>query len=118
MVALTEALDIKAVANEVSHRQIPTFSSRPVGLTLAQAYRVTPLLRTAFEARGEKITGRKIGFTNREMWKVYGVQSPIWGYATNRTTYGLATLAAIPRASSLVSIFAVERRPTSFSSAN
>jgi 2-oxo-3-hexenedioate decarboxylase len=25
------------------------------------------------------------------MWKVYGVQSPIWGYATNRTTYELAS---------------------------
>ena len=35
-----------------------------------------PLLRAAFEARGEKITGRKIGFTNREMWGVHGVQSP------------------------------------------
>jgi hypothetical protein len=101
MVALTEALDIKAVANEVvaslaSHRQILTFSSRPVGLTLAQAYRVTPLLRAAFEARGEKITGRKIGFTNREMWKVYGVQSPIWGDATNRTTYELASTKVLP----------------------
>jgi len=93
MAALTEALDVKAVANEIvaslaGHRQIPTFSSRPGGLTL---YRVTPLLRAAFEARGEKITGRKIGFTNREMWKVYGVRSPIWGYATNRTTYELAS---------------------------
>jgi 2-keto-4-pentenoate hydratase len=96
MTALTEALDVKGVANEVvaslaGHRQIPKFSSRPGGLTLAQAYRVTPLLRAAFEARGEKITGRKIGFTNREMWKVYGVQSPIWGYATNRTTYEIAS---------------------------
>lgn len=101
MAALTEALDVNAVANEVvaslaSHRQIPTFSSRPVGLTLAQAYRVTPLLRAAFEARGDKITGRKIGFTNREMWKVYGVQSPIWGYATNRTTYELASTKVLP----------------------
>jgi 2-oxo-3-hexenedioate decarboxylase len=60
------------------------------------AYRVTPLLRAAFEARGEKITGRKIGFTNREMWKVYGVQSPIWGYATNRTTYELASTKVMP----------------------
>jgi len=60
MTALTEAFDVKAVANEVvaslaGHCQIPTFSSRPGGLTLAQAYRVTPLLRAAFEARGEKI---------------------------------------------------------------
>jgi 2-keto-4-pentenoate hydratase len=100
MVALTEALDAKAVANEVvaslaGHYQIPKFSSRPGGLTLAQAYRIAPLLRAAFEARGETITGRKIGFTNREMWKVYDVQSPIWGYITNRTTQELASTPAI-----------------------
>ena len=95
MVALPETLDLKAVAGDVvaalaSHRQIPTFSSRPGGLALAGAYRVTPLLRAAFEARGEKITGRKIGFTNRTMWKLYGVEAPIWGYATDRTTRELA----------------------------
>jgi 2-keto-4-pentenoate hydratase len=100
MAAVTEALDVKTVADEVgaalaSHCQIPTFSSRPGGLTLAQAYRVTALLRAAFEARGEEITGRKIGFTNREMWKVYGVQSPIWGYITNRTTRELAATPAL-----------------------
>jgi 2-oxo-3-hexenedioate decarboxylase len=95
MAALTEVLDLKGVADEVvdalaNHRQIPTFSSRPGGLTPPQAYRVTTLLRAAFEARGEQITGRKIGFTNREMWKMYGVDSPIWGYATTHTTRELA----------------------------
>jgi 2-oxo-3-hexenedioate decarboxylase len=100
MGTLIEAPDLKAVAYEVvesltSHRQIPTFSSRPVGLTLDQAYQVTPMLRAAFEARGEKITGRKIGFTNREMWKVYGVQSPIWGYVTDHTIHDLANKKAI-----------------------
>jgi 2-oxo-3-hexenedioate decarboxylase len=95
-----ELPDLKAVADEVvaslaGHYQIPTFSSRPGGLTLAQAYRVAPLLRAAFEARGEKISGRKIGFTNRDMWKVYDVQSPIWGYATDRTTHELARTQAM-----------------------
>ena len=52
MAELTEALDVKAVADEVvaslaGHCQIPTFSSRPGGLTLAEAYRVTALLRAA-----------------------------------------------------------------------
>jgi 2-oxo-3-hexenedioate decarboxylase len=89
--------DIEAVAREViaslsDHSQIPTFSSRPGGLTLAQGYRVMPLLRAAFEARGEQITGRKIGFTNRQMWKAFGVDSPIWGYATSRTTHQLADM--------------------------
>lgn len=100
MGAPTETFDVKSIADEVvaslvGHSQIPTFSSRPAGLTLAQAYRVTPLLRAAFEARGETITGRKIGFTNREMWKVYDVQSPIWGYISNRTMQELASTQAI-----------------------
>jgi 2-keto-4-pentenoate hydratase len=95
MVQNTEVVDFKAVADEViaslmSHRQVPTFSSRPRGLTLGDAYRVTPMLRAAFEARGEKIIGRKIGFTNREMWKVYGVEAPVWGYVTDRTAHDLA----------------------------
>jgi 2-oxo-3-hexenedioate decarboxylase len=101
MATLIETPDIKAVTDDVlaslsSHRQIPTFSSRPVGLTLDQAYQVTSLLRAAFEARGEKITGRKIGFTNREMWKVYDVQSPIWGYITNHTMHDLAYKRVMP----------------------
>src|SRR5580700_4695094 len=100
MVALKEALELKAIAGDVvaslaSHRQLPTFSTRPGGLTLAQAYRVMPLLRAAFETRGEKITGRKIGFTNREMWKIYGVEAPVWGYATNHTTHELAHTQAL-----------------------
>ena len=93
-------VDIDAVAKEVitslsNHSQISTFSSRPDGLTLAQAYRVTPLLRAAFEARGERITGRKIGFTNRQMWKAFGVQSPVWGYTTSRTTHELVDVRAM-----------------------
>lgn len=88
-------LELQAIANEVmaclcNHRQIATFSSRPASLNLAQAYRVTSLLRAAFEARGEKIIGRKIGFTNREMWKVYGVTSPVWGFVTDHTASDLA----------------------------
>jgi 2-oxo-3-hexenedioate decarboxylase len=92
---MTEHDSIEAIAGEVitslsNHSQIPPFSSRPGGLSLAQAYRIMPLLRSAFEARGERITGRKIGFTNRQMWTVFGVDSPVWGYATSRTTHDLA----------------------------
>jgi 2-oxo-3-hexenedioate decarboxylase len=90
-----EAIAEEVIASLANHSQIPTFSSRTGGLTLAQAYRVTPLLRSAFEARGERITGRKIGFTNRQMWEAYGVASPIWGYVTSRTTHELADTPVI-----------------------
>jgi 2-keto-4-pentenoate hydratase len=91
---------VRAIAEEAfaamaEHRQIPTFSSRPEGLTLAEAYRITPLIRARFEGRGEKITGRKIGFTNREMWKLFGVDSPVWGYTTSRTTHELASTPVV-----------------------
>ena len=82
-----EVVASKVIASLAETRQIPLFSSS--GLTLEDAYCVTPLLRAAFEARGEKIIGRKIGFTNRDMWKVYGVEAPIWGYCTDRTTFEL-----------------------------
>ena len=68
----TEPLDLNTVAAKVvfslsGHHQIPAFSRSPGGLSIADAYRLTPLLRSAFEARGENIIGRKIGFTNHQM---------------------------------------------------
>lgn len=99
MPQLSAELDVKSISREVlislsTRNQIPTFSSRSGGLTLDEAYRVTPLLRAAFETRGEKILGRKIGFTNREMWKVYGAKAPIWGYVTDQTTHPLVSAPA------------------------
>jgi hypothetical protein len=49
---------IAAVAGEAlycldNHRQTATFTSFRSPLTLQDAYRVTPRLRAAFEARGE-----------------------------------------------------------------
>jgi 2-oxo-3-hexenedioate decarboxylase len=92
--------DVVAIAGDVlaalaSKKQIAPFSSRPGGLGLGDAYRVTPLLRTAFETRSERIAGRKIGFTNSGMWKAHGVDAPIWGYATDRTTRELTQAAAV-----------------------
>jgi 2-oxo-3-hexenedioate decarboxylase len=90
-----EAVAMEVIASLSNHSQIAPFSSRPGGLALAQAYRVTPMLRAAFEARGDRITGRKIGFTNREMWKAFGIESPVWGYTTSRTTRALAETHAL-----------------------
>lgn len=92
----TDVFDLNAVARDVvssldRHRQIPAFSHSPGAPGIADAYALPALLRSAFEARGETITGRKIGFTNRQMWPVYGVEAPIWGYCTNRTTHALKT---------------------------
>lgn len=77
-------MNLEAVAAEVldaldSGRQIEPFSRRSAGMTMEDAYRVTEALRRLRAARGEQPVGRKIGFTNRNIWAEYGVHQPIWG---------------------------------------
>src|SRR4051794_16510050 len=104
MDANTPAPDLNAIAAEVvatagSGGSIAPFTSRQNdktgGLTAADALRVLPLLRAAFEERGEKIIGRKIGFTNRSIWPQYGVYGPNWGYVTDRTARDLAAAPSL-----------------------
>jgi 2-keto-4-pentenoate hydratase len=80
----------------INTRQIPPFSSRPDGLTVDDAYRVTPRLRKIYQARGSKVVGRKIGFTNRTIWDQYGVYQPIWGYVFDETANHLANTETLP----------------------
>jgi 2-oxo-3-hexenedioate decarboxylase len=80
----------------VTGRQIAPFTSRPSGLTLDDAYRITALLNQKREARGEKRLGRKIGFTNRTIWQQYNVHAPIWGYVYDSTVHNLESITALP----------------------
>jgi len=91
-----QAVAMEVLAAYAARKSLTPFSSRPGGLTLDQSTRVLPMLRAAFEARGEKILGRKIGFTNRSIWAQYGVDAPIWGYVTSATTHDLASLSTLP----------------------
>lgn len=93
--------DVALVANEAiaaidARRQIAPFSARAGGLTPDEGNRIRPLLRSAFEARGETIVGRKIGFTNRRIWPEYGVSAPNWGYVTDRTLHDLGKTPSLP----------------------
>ena len=47
---------------------------------LDAAYSVAADIRRRREARGERAIGRKIGFTNANIWDEYGVHAPMWGY--------------------------------------
>ena len=89
----------EAFAALVGTRQLPPFSTRPGGLDVDDAYRLTPLVRQMYEASGAKPVGRKIGFTNRTIWAQYGVYAPIWGHVFDRSVHDLAavdTLALAP----------------------
>lgn len=90
--------DVRAIADEAmfvlgKRRQIAPFSSRRPAFGMDEAYRVTAAVRRMREAGGEKVLGRKIGFTNRTIWAQYGVYAPIWGYVYDSTVHDLAKIA-------------------------
>lgn len=91
-----EAIAAEAFAALSNTRQISPFSARPAGLSVEDAYRVTPLVRQMYEAKGAKAVGRKIGFTNRTIWAQYGVYAPIWGHVFDRSVQELANIEALP----------------------
>ena len=99
--AAAASADLDAIAAEVfatlgAGRQIAPFTSRPAGLPLGAAYRVSAKLNALRERRGERRRGRKIGFTNRTIWAQYGVYAPIWGHVYDTTVHDLADTPVLP----------------------
>jgi 2-oxo-3-hexenedioate decarboxylase len=75
----------EVLAAHRDRRQIAPLTARSARLSLDQAYQVTAAVRQAREARGERVIGRKIGFTNQTIWDEYDVHAPIWGYVYDTT---------------------------------
>lgn len=94
----TEGENAQAVLAALSSgHSIPNFTSRDAAFGETEAYAVAAALHQARLARGERAVGRKIGFTNRSLWPVYGVHEPIWGHVYDTTVvYARDGRAAIP----------------------
>ena len=78
-------MNIEEIANEISSsislaKQIEPFSKRGLILSLQEAYDVARLVSQTLGPT--EIVGRKIGFTNRNIWSIYDVDEPIWGSMT------------------------------------
>ena len=85
-----DTIATEALAALDADHQIAPFSLRYPHFSLDDAYRVTAAMRDTRVARGERVLGRKIGFTNRTIWAEYGVYAPMWGYVYGRTVRNLA----------------------------
>jgi 2-oxo-3-hexenedioate decarboxylase len=80
-----------------SGQSIANFTSRDAAFGVGEAYAVAAALHGARLARGERVVGRKIGFTNRGLWPVYGVHEPIWGHVYDTTVvFAQGGRAAVP----------------------
>ena len=63
------------------------------GLGMAEAYAVAAEIRARRQARGERVVGRKIGFTNTTIWPLYGVSAPMWNFVYDSTVHDLEAVA-------------------------
>jgi 2-oxo-3-hexenedioate decarboxylase len=87
-----EAMTTEALADELlgvlgTGGSIAPFTARDASFGVAQAYDVAARVHAARVARGETPVGRKIGFTNRNLWEEYGVYEPIWGFVYDTTLF-------------------------------
>lgn len=86
------AREVKAAQDEV--RQIVPLTSQLSDFDEAVAYDVAHLVHQARLNEGAVPVGRKIGFTNPDMWSLYGVREPIWAYVYNTTVVYLSAAHA------------------------
>jgi 2-oxo-3-hexenedioate decarboxylase len=87
---LEDKLDTARIARELlnaldSGSTIPSIVARNPGFGWDEGYRVAAELIKLRRARGEHTVGRKIGFTNRNIWAEYGATAPIWAHIYERT---------------------------------
>lgn len=81
------ARSLKAAQDQVG-QVIPPTSKYP-GLDAPSAYAVSALIHEARLAEGAASVGRKIGFTNADMWPLLGVREPVWGHVYDTTVVQL-----------------------------
>jgi 2-oxo-3-hexenedioate decarboxylase len=86
----TRVLDTEAIARELLQaldrgQTIPSVVERHPGFDWDEAYGVAADVHQLRRDRGERTVGRKIGFTNRNIWPEYGATSPIWAHVYDRT---------------------------------
>ena len=77
--------DIQLIAREIldayDHGAVlPSPTAHDPDFDWDAAYDIAAEIVRLRRARGERCVGRKIGFTNRNIWAEYGATSPIWAH--------------------------------------
>ena len=88
-------MNLQAIADEMKAAQDVGGPLAPLSVRLGEfghdaAYEVARLIHEARLREGATPVGRKIGFTNRDTWTVYGVHEPIWAHVYDTTVVRLA----------------------------
>ena len=68
-------------------RTIASVVDRNPGFDWDEGYDVAAHIVKLRRARGETTVGRKVGFTNRNIWAEYGATAPIWAHVYDGTLF-------------------------------
>lgn len=79
-----------------NNSQLNTISSSGRELSMHEAYKVSWLVHEVRLRSGWKPIGRKIGFTNRDMWSLFGVAQPVWSFVYDRTYEEINSTCSCP----------------------
>jgi 2-keto-4-pentenoate hydratase len=87
---VSEPIHIQSLAREIKTAQdskqlLTLLSARMPQLDMTGAYEIAQQVHSLRLAQGQQPVGRKIGFTNPDMWERYGVRQPVWGYMYHHT---------------------------------
>ena len=83
-------MNLHAIAHDIKAAQDLRMSLPPITASLPEfdqsaAYEVARIVHERRVAEGAAPVGRKIGFTNRNIWPEYGVFEPIWAHVYDTT---------------------------------
>ena len=87
-----EQVEIEAIARELmsayeTGQGIATPPSARPGFDLDAAYAVETMLKQSRETGGARAVGRKAGFANKAMWRVFKLQTLVWGHMYDDTVH-------------------------------
>lgn len=87
-------LDLPLLAHRVKAAQdrchaLDPITSQHADFDLPAAYELAHLIHQQRLEEGAVPVGRKLGFTNADMWPLYGVHEPVWGYVYDRSVVHL-----------------------------
>lgn len=85
--ARISAADAAARLREAGERSatLEAFTAQDAGFDLDRAYQAQEAVTRERVAGGWRVIGRKIGFTNRDIWPLYGVDAPMWAPVFDRS---------------------------------
>ncbi len=89
---MMEQNEIESLARELfsayeSGQMVATPPSARAGFDLDAAYQIEASIRRMREAAGARSVGRKVGFANKAMWRVFKLQTLVWGHMYDDTVH-------------------------------